>query len=440
MVVGLAGPLPDGPCPACGLEHRVPIEAVVIGHDARERLGEYLDRRRWRSLLLVSDANTAEAEGDALGAELEAAGHQVGLQRFSQRHGLLADEQAVEAVRAMVATHRPEVLVAVGSGVLNDVTRYASFLEHRPYLSVPTAASMDGYASGVAAMQFNGLKVTLPAQTPLGIFADPAVLAAAPREMLVWGLGDLAGKATAHFDWLLANGVAGESYCPRVAELVLGPLRRLTADVELLLASEEAAVVSLLEGLVSSGLAMAMAGSSRPASGCEHHVSHFLDLLAFRGVREHSPHGLQVGYASRFAAAVQQASISHLGEAMVVAPGSTGDEERRWYGEQAQALATLREEKRRWYAEHAESWPKGEEEVAALGRRLSGASAEFPAVQRALGASGVPATSGLLGVDAKTLRGAFRYANRLRNRFTVLDLLEGQRRLDEVLEAVLPND
>ncbi len=429
---------PPGPCPACSLEHRVPIEEIVIGRDARERLGAYLDARAWRRLLLVVDANTADAAGDDLAADLAAAGHRVELQRFAHRHGLLADEEAVGAVRDRVAAHHPQVLLAVGSGVLTDVTRYASFLERRPFLSVPTAASMDGYASGVAAMQFEGVKVSLPAQPPLGIFADSAVLAAAPPEMLVWGLGDLAGKATAHFDWLLANGVAGETYCPLVAGRVLEPLGRCTEDAAALLGGEESAVVTLTEGLVSSGVAMAMLGSSRPASGCEHHVSHFLDLLAFRGVREHAPHGLQVGYACRFAAAVQEAAIAHLGEAMVVAPGTTGPDERHWYGEQLLAIGPVRDEKQLWYAAHGDDWPSAADEVVALAGRLTAASGGFAAVGRALDVASVPATPGFLGADLATLRGAFRYANRLRSRFTVLDLLEGQRRLDEVIEEVLP--
>ena len=93
----------------------------------------------------------------------------------------------------------------MGSGVITDITRYAAHLEDRDFVSVPTAASMDGYASGVAAMEFGGVKVTYPARAPLAIFADPAVLAAAPAELTRSGLGDLLGKATARIDWLAAT-------------------------------------------------------------------------------------------------------------------------------------------------------------------------------------------------------------------------------------------
>ena len=430
---------PSGPCPSCGLEHAVAIEQVVIGRDARDRLGAYLDAKHWRSVLVVEDVNTADALGDALAAELSAAGHSVAVQRFPDHHGLLADEQAVGAVRDALASAQPDAVLAVGSGVLNDVTRYATFLDGFAYVSVPSAPSMDGYASSVAAMQFDGLKVTLPAQAPLAIFADSAVLAAAPREMIVWGFGDLIGKATARFDWVLGHAASGEVFCEAVEARVLVPLTRCVDDVAQLLAGDEDAVVALTTGLVESGIAMAMMGNSRPASGCEHHASHFWDLLAFRGLRAHAPHGLQVGYATRFASALQDAALAGLAEPMVLTPGAGGGEdERAWFGEQYLALGPVRDDKQVWFATYGESWPPPEPERSAIERRLAGVAASFPRVRVALDTAGIPAGAGFLGVDAAMLRATFRYANRLRNRFTVLDLLESQERLEALLDEVLP--
>ncbi|EQD53494.1 3-dehydroquinate synthase, partial [mine drainage metagenome] len=166
-------------------------------------------------------------------------------------------EHAVGAVRDAHASARPDGVLAVGAGVVNDVTRYATFLDGVSYVSVPTAPSMDGYASSVAAMQFDGVKVTLPAHAPCGIFADPVVLAAAPPEMIVWGFGDLIGKATARFDWVLGHGASGEPFCEMVEARVLVPLTRCVEDVGNLLAGDEDAIVALTTGLVESGVAMA---------------------------------------------------------------------------------------------------------------------------------------------------------------------------------------
>jgi len=429
------------PCPSCGLEHVVPVEHVVVGRAARSELGRFLDERGLRRVLVVEDANTAEVLGDDLSADLAAAGHVVSTRRFAQRAGLLADEDAVGAVRDAIASRRPDVVLAVGSGVLTDVTRYATFLHAKPFVSVPTAPSMDGYASTVAAMQFDGVKITLPSHAPLAIFADTGVLAAAPREMILSGFGDLAGKASARFDWELAAGLAGEPYCEAVAERVAVPLEQCLEDTAGLLAGDEGRVASLTGGLVESGLAMAMVGNSRPASGCEHHASHFLDLLAFRGLRAHAAHGLQVAYATRFALAIQRLALENLGDPLLQpAGGGGGEDERWWFGEQYLALGPVHDEKQVWFAEHADAWPGTSGHLAEVHERLARSSARFERVGTALGAAGVPATTGFLGTDGAMLRATFRYANRIRSRFTVLDLLESQRHIEPVLDAVIPGD
>ncbi|MDA8291842.1 MAG: sn-glycerol-1-phosphate dehydrogenase [Actinomycetota bacterium] len=428
----------EAQCESCGLVHAVPVERVVLGPDAPEELGRFVDAKRWRRVLVVEDANTAEVLGDVVCADLAAAGHVVAVQRFSERSGLLADEDAVGSVRDAVASGRPDVLLAVGSGVLTDVTRYASFLARRPFVSVPTAPSMDGYASSVAAMQFDGVKVTLPSQAPLGVFADLSVVARAPKEMILSGFGDLAGKASARFDWELSARVAGEPFCEAIAERIASPLERCVEGAGSMLAGGADGIASLTRGLVESGMAMSMMGSSRPASGCEHHASHFLDLLAFRGLRPHAPHGLQVGYATRVALGIQRRSIEMLGEPLVQPAGSGGgDEERTWFGEHLLALGPVRDEKQVWFAEHADGWPPGAEQVLAARERLSGVCSRFSPVDRALSGAGVPDGPGYLDVDRAMLRATFRYANRLRSRFTVLDLLECQGRLDEVLDSLL---
>jgi glycerol-1-phosphate dehydrogenase [NAD(P)+] len=433
MIPDAAG---SAPCTACAGRHESPLEALWLGAGAIGRLGEHLGANGWLRILVVADANTAEVLGDEVASSLGAAGHQVTRLVFPQRHGLLADEAALAEVRAALASAPAEAAVAVGSGTLNDLTRYASFLERRPWCSVPTAASMDGYASGVAAMQFGGVKVSYPARAPSGIFAEPAVVAAAPREMAVWGLGDLLGKASASFDWRLGHGVTGERFCPEIESRVLGPLRRCTEQVEGVLAGDEASLQVLLGGLVESGVAMAMLGSSRPASGAEHHCSHLWDLLAFRGLREHAPHGLQVGYATGFVTQLQAGSLQGLAAPLGLAPGTEVPGEERWLGEGSAALASVRHEKAREFAAYAPCWPPAPAALAELSASLAVPAALFGPVAGALRRAGIPGTPGFLGIDGAALRATLRLANRLRNRFTVLDLLESQGRLEEAIEAL----
>jgi glycerol-1-phosphate dehydrogenase [NAD(P)+] len=294
---------------------------------------------------------------------------------------------------------------------------------------------MDGYASSVAPLMLDGVKVTYPARAPRAIFADPRVAAAAPAELTRAGIGDLLGKATARVDWLAAHLLYDEPYDRGAAELVRGPLAFAIADVEAVLAGEERAVAALLEGLIQSGIAMAIVGSSRPASGCEHHASHFWDLLAARGLRPHGPHGLQVGYATRFAMELQRfafgGGVPELRRPIVGELLSEGA--REWLGEPTPEIVAAVEDKRR-FASDLRHWPAGEEAWRAVVSELGPALEPFDRVDRALTLAGIPAGPGYLGVDETILRATFRYSNRLRARYTTVDFLEGQGRLERAIE------
>ena len=195
---------------------------IVIGSDAVERLAAAAASGRWPGALVVSDANTREAAGETVIAALRGSGVAVREYVFEQRDGLLAEPDEAAAVGARIGDLWP---VVVGSGVLTDIVRYAAHGLDRDFVSVPTAASMDGYASAAAAMQVAGVKVTSPARAPVGIYADPGVIAAAPIDLTRAGVGDLLAKVSARVDWLAAHLLYGEPFPVAVADRVLGPLR-----------------------------------------------------------------------------------------------------------------------------------------------------------------------------------------------------------------------
>ena len=298
------GSLEDDRC-VCGAIHRVPLDRVVIGDDAIDQLVGYAQQRRWSRPFVVMDANTKEVAGARVVDLLSGAGTRATTLCFPERSGMLADQETVSRLEEALRDSGSDSIVSVGSGVITDLTRYVAGGMGREFVSVPTAASMDGYASGVSVMEFGGMKKSYPADPPVAIFAEPRILAAAPYEMTRAGLGDLLGKASAGTDWLASHALYGEERCPEVARLVTDALMRAANEVDDILGGSPAATARLLQGLVESGLAIAMVGSSRPASGSEHQVSHFWDLLAAEGRRPHSPHGLQVGYATHFAMRLQ---------------------------------------------------------------------------------------------------------------------------------------
>jgi glycerol-1-phosphate dehydrogenase [NAD(P)+] len=412
-----------------------PAIAVVIAPDAIDRLAAYAASAGWARALAVMDANTRAAVGERTVGRLRAAGVDVAEFVFEQRGGLAAGLDEAAAIQAAADT----ILVAAGAGVITDIVRYAAHDAGASFVSVPSAASMDGYASPAAAMEIDGVKVTVPARPPEAIFADPRVAAAAPAELTRAGLGDLLAKATARVDWLAAHLLYDEPFSEEVAALALEPLMFAAANAEAVLAGGEDAIGRLLAGLVQSGIAMVIAGNSRPASGCEHHASHFWDLLASRGRRPHALHGLQVGYATRFAMRLQR--FAFAGGVSKLRPPTAeldplGPHAREWLGVPTPELEAAVQEKQ-GFVSALETWPADAAAWAAIRARLAPAMAVFDEVERALELAGMPGEPGYLEIDEPMLRAAFRYSGRLRPRFTVVDFLAGQGLLDRALNAML---
>ena len=173
---------------------------------------------------------------------------------------------------------KASVLIAFGSGTIHDLTRYTAFKLNIPFLSVPTAASVDGFASTVAAMTFKGFKVTIPAKAPLAIFADTAIISRAPRYLTAAGVGDLLAKFTALVDWKISHLLTGEYLCDKIVTITEEALQTLLNVIDDLALQKEEAFEPLMYGLILSGLGMQMIGNSRPASGAEHHLSHLWEM------------------------------------------------------------------------------------------------------------------------------------------------------------------
>ena len=424
---------------SCGAIHHVAVGTVVIDHTAIDQLVAYGLSHRWSKPCVVMDANTEEVLGSRVITALSHAGMRPERFYFPERHGLLADETSVSRLETMLKPSSADAVVAVGSGVITDITRFVTHLLGRDFVSVPTAASMDGYASSVAAMEFGGMKTTSSAVAPSAIFADPYVIAMAPRDMTRAGIGDLLGKASAHVDWRLSHGLWGEELCDVVERRVAEPLVDVATHVREILEQSPEGVTQLLRGLVESGIAMAMVGTSRPASGCEHHASHFWDLLASMGRHEHAPHGLQVGYATHFALRLQEWALggSAVAPSLPLPIGPEGDEARSWFVGHETEVEAVMDEKRAFVAAHSDAWPASSSRWELVRAGTAKARSIAPLVAGALLTAEIPTTPGFLDLDVATLSATFRFANRIRARYTVIDFLEGQGLLNEAVASVM---
>ena len=183
----------------------------------------------------------------------------------------------------------------MGSGVINDCCKVLARAVSRPQMIVGTAPSMDGYASNSSAMLRGGCKVTLVNACPDAIIADTLIMKDAPDRMLWAGLGDMLAKYSALCEWRITNIVNGEYYCEAVAALMRKSLAKIMASAPRLMERDPEVIGAVAEGLVLSGIAMAFAQVSRPASGLEHYFSHLWEMMALDRDLPGELHGLQVG-------------------------------------------------------------------------------------------------------------------------------------------------
>ncbi|MBE6571818.1 MAG: sn-glycerol-1-phosphate dehydrogenase [Ruminococcaceae bacterium] len=186
-----------------------------------------------------------------------------------------------------------DIIVGVGSGVINDICKIVSRVTARKYIIVATAPSMDGYASASSSVIRAGLKISLNSRCPDYIVGDLDVLCNAPKKMLAAGLGDMLAKYVSICEWRISNLINGEYYCEKVASLVRKAVQDCVADPVGLMNRDETAVKAVFYGLVVGGISMYYAGASRPASGVEHYFSHVWDMRAEEFGTPCELHGIQ---------------------------------------------------------------------------------------------------------------------------------------------------
>ena len=409
---------------------------VVIGAGVLDLVDDVFERSFGdQPAVVVADENTFKAAGEQVQRHLEAGGGTlVDPYIFPGQPTLRSEYGNVTTLVESLRTH-DAVPVAVASGTLNDIVKRAAYECDRPYLVVATAASVDGYTSFGASITKDGFKQTLPCPAPRAVLADINVLTAAPAIMTAAGYGDLLGKVPAGADWIVADALEVEPIDPHVWSLVQGPLREATARPAELQAGGRGAMEALVEGLMMSGLAMQVAGSSRPASGAEHYFSHLWELEGMaHGVAGRPPpeHGLKVGFASIAMAAFYERILQRdLGDVDVDARRdawpSWAEVEREVRathitpGLDQAALAQSREK----YVDAdqlaqrltllRERWP-------GLSERIQKQLLAADQLREQLQAAGCPTSPTELGLRLADLKATYVRARMIRSRYTVLDL------------------
>lgn len=283
---------------ACGHEHRIQIGTLAVGPGASSQVAGAARAYAARRILLVADVHTFEVLGKSVLEQLKGAGLDTDAYVFPDQH-LHPDAFAVGRLFLEASDEKADygLLIAVGSGVLNDITRLVSGRLRLPYFIVCTAPSMDGYAGSSSPIVCRGTKLSFYTHYADAIFADTDITSRAPREMIAAGFGDVLGKYTALADWELGQRERGEYRCALISDFMRGALEACAASADGVAARDPAAVGRLTEALILSGMAMGLAGVTRPASGCEHHIAHYCDIDAVANGRDYPLHGASVGVA-----------------------------------------------------------------------------------------------------------------------------------------------
>lgn len=278
-------------CPVCGKRHEGLLKHTVIEKGALYKTADEIKKYNAKKVFLLADKNTYRVAGEKVEGDLSEKGISVSKFVFDTERPTPSEYYVGSALMHYDASC--ELIVAVGSGVVNDIGKILASTAKVPYIIVATAPSMDGYASASSSMERDGLKISLASKCPEVIIGDIDVLKNAPLQMLRSGLGDMLAKYVSICEWRIAQIIVGEYYCETVAQIVREALKKCVDNAEALMKRDENAVQAVFEGLVISGVAMNYAGLSRPASGMEHYISHVWDMRGLEFGTSVDLHGIQ---------------------------------------------------------------------------------------------------------------------------------------------------
>jgi len=396
----------------------VPIRSIVIddslaGHEADLVRGAGLSGR----VAVVADPDTRDALGARVLDALSNAGDVEPVILDRHPH---ADDATAEWLEAR--TGNCDALVAVGSGTINDLCKYAAARLDKPYGVFATAPSMNGYTSANAAVTVDGHKKSLPASVPAGVFVDLAVFAAAPARMIRAGLGDSACRSTAQVDWLLSHHLHDTPYLRAPFALLADDEPALLSESDALLHGDLAAMRRLARTLILSGIGMTLCGGSQPASQGEHLISHYMDMMSPPD-RPAVLHGEQVAVTTLTMARLQQDLLESttpprvaptpVSRADLVAHFGSALGESCW--RELEPKLVTADSAEQVNARLAERWDRIVSDCRA-------ASIGPERLQDVLTAAGAPTRPADIAVDDAFYGTAVLHARELRNRYTFLDL------------------
>ncbi len=284
---------------SCGRRHSFPVHDISIRKGAIQDLAKMAAPFKDEKILIVFDSNTYRVAGEQAVRILRENGFQKVKELLFETGDdiLIPDEKTLGRI-LQEQDLDCRLMIAVGSGVLNDSVKFVTSRTGLPFIIVATAPSMDGYVSDGAPIFSHGYKYSPQAHLTYGLIGDTDILKTAPQDMIQAGFGDVVGKITAIADWDLAVKENGDYRCDTCVKLVEKALEKCFAKASGLPQRDPEALGALLEALTMTGVAMALVNISRPASGAEHMLSHYWEMNYIERGLNPIHHGIQVGAAT----------------------------------------------------------------------------------------------------------------------------------------------
>jgi glycerol-1-phosphate dehydrogenase [NAD(P)+] len=389
---------------------------------------EYTSKQNLTRFALVVDTNTYKALGQRVEEALKSKGCTVTTILLKGDH-VHADEH--QLVQVLINAPREDyTFIAIGSGTITDITRFVSYHVNRPFIAMPTAPSVDGFTSVGAPVILAGVKTTIICQAPLAMFADIDTLCNAPQRLIAAGFGDMIGKITSLADWKLGSLLWNEPYDETIAKRSQAAIDLVTANSSAIAQRSEEGVKALMDALVESGLCMSDFGSSRPASGAEHHASHYWEMSRLKAGRESALHGEQVGYALSVVAGMYErlrsVSQAEVAKRLESTPLPNRDDElktiRTGYGEMAEDVT---KDQKPFLEQTEKDFINLKTRIVENWSKIQSIAKEVPepeVIIKALDEVGAPSHYQALGLTETEMQAGFEYGHYLRNRFTVTKL------------------
>ena len=324
-------------CP-CGKRHAARLKQAVVKRGAVNELARIVRGFGGKKAYVLCDANTFAAAGIRVLRALTSNGIEYTIFQYPGQR-TEPDEKAVGAA-FLHFDHSCDILVGVGSGVINDIGKIVAKMTGLPYVIVATAPSMDGFASSTSSVVRDGLKVSVDSKCPDAVIGDTDILREAPLPMIRAGLGDMLAKYVSICEWRIGRLVTGEYYCEEVAAIIRAALKKCVDNAGGIMSREPAAVEAVMEGLLLSGIAADYAGVSRPVSGVEHYFSHLWDMRALEFGTPWSLHGIQCGVGTVLALKGYERLAQMTPDREKALEAFARFDRKAWYGEIRQYLGS----------------------------------------------------------------------------------------------------